>query len=329
MEAGSPLLLGAIGALSFVLAFIGAGVGLVLGHLRLPLLVAYFGVPGTGTMTNLIISGTGAIAGAASHVRAGRVSWKAVALMGIPSALGAILGVLFFVRLNPLWSYLVIGVMLVVSGFSLIRKKSDAEPGEDISPMRRMALETAIGLALGALAAVTGLMLGSLRLPMMIRYLRMDPKEAIGTNMVVGCVTAAVGSTTGLFAGDGQMPWLVMAVVVPPTILGGWLGGWLTGKITKETVQGMAGVIVMLTGVLLVGQGTVGVVRRPHDAVPPLVHESDFDDWFDFDDDLPEADLEPEPMRPVDAQPLDFFDDAPIPTPADPGEPRLFGTVNL
>jgi len=300
MEPGNPWLLVGIGVLSFALAFVGAAVGLILGHLRLPLLVAYFGVPGTGTMTNLIISGVGAFAGAASHVREGRVSWKGVALIGIPSAVGAIIGVLLFVRLNPMWSYFVIGIMLVISGISLVRKKNTGPPTDTVPPLQRFCFEIAIGLGLGALAAVTGLMLGSLRLPMMIRYLKMDPKEAIGTNMVVGCLTAAVGSITGLCAGDGHIPWVVMAVVVPPTILGGWLGGWLTGRISKETVQKLAGVIVTLTGVLLVGQGAVGTFRKPQQATMPFVEEWDYDDWFDFDTDLPDT----EPNRLLDLMPL-------------------------
>ncbi len=294
MESGNIGLLVAIGALSFVLAFVGAAVGLILGHLRLPLLVAYFGVPGTGTMTNLIISGAGAMSGAASHVREGRVSWKGVALIGIPSAVGAIIGVLLFIRLNPLWSYLVIGVMLIVSGVSLVRKKFDDRLTGNVDPLKRFLTEVVIGLVLGALVAVTGLMLGSLRLPMMIKYLRMDPKEAVGTNMVVGCLTALVGSTTAFFAGDGGMPWLVMAVVIPPTMLGGWFGGVLTGRISKESVQKFAGVVVTLTGILLVGQGVVGTVRRPHQAVPALVEEWEYDDWFDFDTELPRE--EPVPL---------------------------------
>lgn len=283
MQPGSPWLLVGIGVLSLVLAFVGAAVGLILGHLRLPLLIAYLGSPAAGAMTNLLISGTGALSGSASHVREGRVSWKGVALIGIPSAIGAVTAVLIFVRINPLWSYMVIGVMLVISGINLIRKKSDDRPADPITPMRRFVIEIVIGLALGALAAITGLMLGSLRLPMMIRYLRMDPKEAVGTNMVVGCLTAAVGSATGLLAGDGRLDWLVLAVVVPPTLLGGWMGAWLTGRISKSAVQQFAGWVVAITGVLLVGQGVVGTIRRPRAIVPVVAEEWEYDEYFDLD----------------------------------------------
>lgn len=283
MQPGSPWLLVGIGVLSFALAFIGAAVGLILGHLRLPLLIGYLGSPTSGAMTNLLISGAGALSGSASHVREGRVSWPGVALIGIPSGIGAVLGVLIFVRINPLWSYLVIGAMLIISGINLVCKKSEDRPAARITKWRRVIGEVVIGLVLGALAAVTGLMLGSLRLPMMIRYLRMDPKEAVGTNMVVGCLTAAVGVITGLLAGDGRLDWLVLAAVVPPTILGGWLGGWLTGKISKEAVQRFAGWVVLATGAIMIGQGSIGTMRKPRAVMPPVVDQWEYDDWFDLD----------------------------------------------
>jgi hypothetical protein len=53
---------------------VGAAVGLVLGHLRLPLLVAHLGSPGAGASTHLAVSGLGALAGTARHARAGRSS---------------------------------------------------------------------------------------------------------------------------------------------------------------------------------------------------------------------------------------------------------------
>src|SRR6476646_5521701 len=102
MEQGSGWLLILLVLLSFGLSFIGASVGLVLGHLRLPVLIAYLGGPRAGTVTNLIISGVGAAAGGYRHFRDGHVSLVALALLGIPSATGAVIAVLIFVQLNPL-----------------------------------------------------------------------------------------------------------------------------------------------------------------------------------------------------------------------------------
>lgn len=284
MESGNIWLLLAIALVSFTLSFIGASVGLVLGHLRLPLLIAYSGSTASGAMTNLLVSGLGAMSGSVSHVRSGRVSWTGVALMGIPSAIGAVIAVLIFVQINPLWSYLVIGAVLLLSGVMLIRRHERGQLQGPMSSLRRVAVEVILGLALGALAAATGLMLGSLRLPMMIRYLRMDPKEAIGTNMAVGFLTAMTGAATGLLAGSGRLDGFVMAVVVPPTLLGGYLGGLITGRLSREGVQRLVGAIVALTGFILIGQGVTLAVRKPPTSIPPLlVDDPDYDGWFDFD----------------------------------------------
>jgi hypothetical protein len=67
-----PALCG-IAVLSFVLSFIGASVGLVLGRLRLPLLIAYPDSPVAGASTNLAVSGRGALAsGRAWRIPSGR-----------------------------------------------------------------------------------------------------------------------------------------------------------------------------------------------------------------------------------------------------------------
>lgn len=295
-------LLPVIAGVSFVLSFIGAAVGLILGHLRLPLLLAYLGSPTASSATNLIISGSGAFAGAVRHLRAGRVSWVGLAVMGIPSAAGAIVAVLIFVRINPLWSFLVIGFMLVVSGINLIRKKATDPPPGQISLARRLTLEVIIGLVLGALAAITGLMLGSLRLPMMIKYLRMDPREAIGTNMAVGCLTGMVGAFTAYQSGTFHLNWLVLVAVIPPTVLGGYLGGWMTGYLSKEGVQKLAGWIITLSGAILLAQGSVKFYRtKPAELPPIIVYPTDDDDdvedrWsggvsYELEDDFPEEEL--------------------------------------
>jgi hypothetical protein len=302
MEAGSGWLLLTLAILSFVLSAIGAAVGLILGHLRLPLLITYLGSPASGATTNLIISGVGALAGAWRHARDGRVALHAFLLMGIPSGIGALIAVVVFTQVNPLWSYLIIGIMLVWSGVQLVRRKVEPLPCPPIPLARRIMVEIVVGLGLGALAAVTGLMLGTLRLPIMIRYLRMDPKEAVGTNMAVGCLTALVGALTGLCAGVTTLHWPVLWAVVPPTIVGGYLGGWLTGRLTKEGVQRLVGWVVAFSGVILLIQGSVSGYRQGTSQIPAVwvdEHDLQYDGWFDFD--LEEDDEPPDqdPWTPI------------------------------
>jgi uncharacterized membrane protein YfcA len=289
MEWGNLWLLAAIAVLSFALSFIGAAVGLILGHLRLPLLITYLGGPAAGAATNLITSGVGALSGSLKHVRDGRVSWHCLGLMGVPSACGAALGAYLFTRVvNPFWSYLVIGGMLVVSGVNLVRPSQGEEQAADLPALWSHLLEVLIGLGLGVLAAVTGLMLGSLRLPMMMRVLKLDPKVAAGSNMAIGCLTAMVGAAT-TFAAGKDLPWprmvVALAVVGPPTVLGGWLGGWLTGRLTKDSVRRLAGWIIAVTGLMMVGQGVWPLTQQTTAEVPEFTVPDDDDDVPDADDD--------------------------------------------
>lgn len=251
-----------VALLSFVLSFYGAAVGLILGHLRLPLMIYYLPSTAAGMATNLAISGIGALTGSYRHARAGRVCWSLVALMGIPSLVGAFLGALFLVRVESVWVRVFIGGFLLASGISFFRARpsENAAAAAPLLTRGRIALEAVIGLALGFLAALTGLMLGSLRLPMMIRLLRVDPQVAIGSNMTIGCLTAMIGAVS-LWPRGEAFPLLPLLIVVPPTILGGYLGARFTERFRKETLQRLIGATVLLTGLGMLGEGVsrVGV----------------------------------------------------------------------
>ncbi|MBY0232113.1 MAG: sulfite exporter TauE/SafE family protein [Gemmataceae bacterium] len=320
---GNPALLVLIAAVSFALSFIGAAVGLVLGHFRLPLLIAYFGNPVIGAATNLVVSGIGALAGAAGHLIGGRVSLHCLLLMGVPSLLGA--GIAAWVitwQVSHFWSHLVIGLMLVYSGYNLLQPadKSKEKPapedrseaiqgaGNAYSPDRgpappapeseppdlsrpSLVMEILIGLVLGGLAALTGLMLGSLRLPLMLKYLRIDPKVAVGSNMAIGCLTALAAAAV-YFANVEPTAgvrwdrlWLALAAVVPPTVAGGLLGVRLTGRIGKDDVRRLAGWAVVATGAFMAVQAGLPLLHPKHRYDFDHLLEDD-DDWpWDFDDD--------------------------------------------
>ncbi len=267
MHATDFLILAGIGLVSFVLSFLGAAVGMVLGHLRLPLLVAFLGSPVSGASTNLAVSGLGALAGAARHVRGGRVSWTVVLLIGIPSAVGAAVGMLLFVKLNRFWAHLLLGALLLVLGLRLVRRPP-VPPGAVASPGKlRLLAEVLIGLFLGALAAVTGLMMNGLRLPVLVRLLRGDVPVAIGTNLAIGLLTAMVGVAAGWTLGSG-VDLLSLGVVGPFTALGSYLGAGVTGRLRKETLQRLLGGVISVLGLLMILEGFWRATRQ-RDLQPP------------------------------------------------------------
>jgi uncharacterized membrane protein YfcA len=148
------------------------------------------------------------------------------------------------------------------------RPAGPASAGVSLSRRTRWLAEVTIGLLLGALASVTGLMMSSLRVPMMVRVLKIDPKVAVGSNMAIGFVTALVGAVTSLSLGGGFDP-LALAFVGPPTMLGSYLGALLTGRLRKEAVQRLLGWTIAFMGLFMVGQGAWLVAQHQHAPAVP------------------------------------------------------------
>jgi uncharacterized membrane protein YfcA len=253
MGLGDVLLLACITLVSFTLAFYGAAVGLILGHLRLPLLSYYLRSSAAASATNLAISGLGAMTGTIRHLRGGRVSTRVLAIMGIPSILGALFAGIVLVKCDSSLVRIFVGGFLVLSGINLLRKEDEGGETAQFGLGLRLILEVIIGLGLGFLAVVTGLMMGSMRLPMMIKWLRIDSRVAVGSNMAIGFLTALAGSVTLWIKGSqvGSFAWLPLVIVAPPTVIGGYLGARWTGYFKKESLQRLVGWTIAATGAFM------------------------------------------------------------------------------
>ena len=84
------------------------------------------------------------------------------------------------------------------------------------------------GLVIGALGGLIGLILGSLRLPALIRWVGEEPSRAIGTNLGVGVAVGAAGLIGHL---PGGVDWTLLAVGAAGSIPGALLGARLTGRL--------------------------------------------------------------------------------------------------
>ena len=265
LEAASSVTFGwklvLVAFLGFAIGYMGAVMGLVLGVLRLPV-IYILGLPAaTAAGTNIGISAMGALAGSWRHLRDGRVNLRIVFYMGIPSLIGAFAGGLFSRLISTWFLLMIVGIILLWQGSTMVREgiagrrnQSQTNPNQPQAALNpgtseRRALQAGIGLSVGLLGGMVGLILGSLRLPTMIRFLRVDPRMAIGTNM-------AVGLLTGIFGFGGHLvglkiDWGVLVVMGPAAMVGAYYGAHQTGRFKPETLKLALGVLlVILSGVM-------------------------------------------------------------------------------
>ncbi len=234
------LALAAVG--SFVAGYVGSMLGLVLGTLRLPLLVWLAGSSVAAAGTNIAISAAAAASGSVGHAREGRVDWRLVAWMAPPSVAGAVLGALVADDVSERLLQAVIAAVLLWSGVDLAFRPVQPRVRE------RPRLWPAVtgGFGIGALGGAVGVILGTLRMPTLVRGVGLDVKRAAGTNLVVGFLLGVAGFAAHV--GASGIEWKLLAAGLAGAIPGGWLGARATGRHDEDALRAALGAVLVLVG---------------------------------------------------------------------------------
>jgi uncharacterized protein len=239
----------ALAAWCFVVALGGGLVGLVLGNLRLPVVLLLASSPAAGAGSNIGISAVAAASASAAHVKAGRINWRLFAWMAPPSVVGAVLGGYLSGVIPGDVLLIVIAAVLFYSAFELLR------PGHQPPPRRReqaIDVRAAVltGFAIGVLGGIVGLILGSLRMPALLRIVGEVPARAVGTNVSVGFCVGVAGVL-------GHLPsaapdWDLLAIGAGASIPAALLGSRLTGRLSEERLLQAIGGVLIVAGVSMV-----------------------------------------------------------------------------
>jgi len=227
---------------SFVAGYLGSALGLVLGTLRLPLIILAAGGPTTGAGTNIAISTAAAGAGGLRHWREGRVDWYVVAWMAPPSVAGAVVGALVADDVPTAALYALIAAVLVWSGVDLALRP--IKPRPRARPRRSPAV--GLGLAIGAIGGAVGVILGTLRMPALVRSVGLDLRTAAGTNLVVGFLLGLAGFVT--HAAKLNVEWDVLAAGLAGAVPGAWLGARVTGRASETALRLALGFVLVVVG---------------------------------------------------------------------------------
>lgn len=254
--------------ISFLVGLLGGFIGLALGTIRLPALLL-LGMPASiAGGTNIMVSSLTALTGAIKHWKEGRVNLKIVLIMGVPAFLGAFIGgflsgiisegiLLVFAGGLVLWQ----GIEFLIIYKDRLKTKNISGPlfgfglenSQGVFTPTRTTAESLIGFGVGLLGGAVGLILGSIRLPAIVRILKIDPRIAAGTNLFIGFFLGALGWIG--HAAQGKVDYPILILMGLTAMLGSWYGATLTGKVNLNTLIATMGFVLILVGFLLVYKG--------------------------------------------------------------------------
>lgn len=251
---------------SFLVGILGGFVGLALGTMRLPALLLIGVAPSTAAGTNILVSTLSALVGSLRHARDRRVDWRIVAVMGGPSVVGALIGGFASSSLVPEGALiLVAGAFVIWQSLEFlmgpgravaagpVASRVTVQPLQALLFTRKGALEAGTGLVVGLVGGAVGLILGSVRLPVLVRILRVDARVAAGTNLVIGFSMGAFG-----FVGHGvkgEVDPVLLTAMGLAGMGGSYVGAQLTGRATVNALLVTMGGVLLAAGILLAREG--------------------------------------------------------------------------
>jgi uncharacterized membrane protein YfcA len=211
----------------------------VLGTLRLPAILLLSGDASSAAGTNIAISAAAAASGGYGHARAGRVDWRVVAWMAPASVVGAVAGALLG-HLVPTRALLAaVAAVLAWNGvdllFSPVRGKPAAKP--------RLVSAAIFGVGIGLVGGAVGVILGTLRMPALLRSVGLTAHRAVGTNLVVGFALGVAG-----FAAHAlrlEVEWDLLGAGLAGALPGAWLGARVTGRFSDRALRRAIGLALI------------------------------------------------------------------------------------
>jgi uncharacterized membrane protein YfcA len=247
--------LAALAVWSFAVAAAGGVAGLVLGNLRLPVVVALASSPAAGAGANVTISGISAFTSSVAHARAGRIDWRLLSWLAPTSVVGGVVGGLISGALPGRVLLAVIAVVVLYGAVEVARAPARAEDGRPRSLARVVFNAAIVGFGVGVLGGIVGLVLGTLRLPALMKWVGTTAKEAIGTNSAAGVLVAIGGLVGHLPSG---VDWALVAVGGAASVPGALIGARMVGRLDERELLRVVAAILVVSGLAMLATAIAG-----------------------------------------------------------------------
>ena len=240
---------------SLFVGILGGCVGMALGVIRVPLMTLLGIDPLLAAGSNLMVSLMGSTAGSWPAFRQKRIIWTVVLIIGIPSIIGSFLGAFYANLFSQGYLLFLIGIILLLSSvsmiFAAIKSISSKKHYQEISRDKEFQSkgfvrirEGFLGFIIGVLGGAIGVVLGPLRMLALVNFLKMSPRLAVGTNLVLTIFVSLAGFV-GHFLNGNYDPGLIMLIGFT-TMIGMYIGSRVSGSIDTVKLKLIIGLVLLL-----------------------------------------------------------------------------------
>jgi uncharacterized membrane protein YfcA len=156
-----------------------------------------------------------------------------------PSLAGAVVGGLYGHAVPEGALLGATAAVLAGNGVDLLVRPFRARPRG--RPRRSPAV--VLGFAIGLVGGAIGVILGTLRMPALLRGVGMDTRRAIGTNLVVGFALGVAGFAA--HAARLEVDWPVLGAGLVGALPGAWFGARIAAHASELTLRRAIGVALL------------------------------------------------------------------------------------
>ncbi len=252
-----------LGVASFFIAILGGIIGVALGVIRLPVMTLAGVDPllaaGTNLLVTLIISWISAVPEFLSN----RGVLRVALFLGAPGAGGAFAGGWFSEQIPLRIIFSIVGafmlwaaVTMIVRGYWAVKNKEDEDDLEEeadpeVTPMQ-ISREASLGFVIGSFSGVTGLALGVVRLPALIEILKINPKSAASTNLLITVFVSFAGFVAHLLV--QHVNWPLAIVLATTSVPGALLGMAVRSRVASSYLRIIIGIVLIVITPFMVWQ---------------------------------------------------------------------------
>lgn len=270
-------------ATAVIAGLLGSMLGMGGGTFLVPIMTLFLGVPIRLAIGASIVSVIAtSSASAAKFVKARITNIRIGIMLETGATLGALSGAYLVGILHPSVLFLIFGIVLLISTYQLILRRSLElpEPVTQDSISKRLCLsgsyyDTRLGFQVdyratgaykgwlvlyvaGALSALLGIGAGLFKVLGMDIFMKLPMKVSTATsNFMIGITAAA---SAGLYFARGDIDPAVAAPTALGVLMGASVGPWLTGRMKSTTIRTLFIPVLVYVGVTMMLKG-MGVLH--------------------------------------------------------------------